>query len=66
MDFKKAVKVGFALKGGNQQDVAKLIQVAAPTFSNWMNGKTQPNLQDLKNIAVYFDVSLSIFILWGE
>ena len=46
------------LKGKTQQEVAKAINITQFTLSNYENEITEPNIETLKKIANYFDVSL--------
>lgn len=41
-----------------QSDLAKIMGVAPNTVSTWETGDRDPNGEDLKKLAVYFDVSL--------
>jgi len=40
-----------------QSDVAKNMNVVFGTISNWERGKSFPNIEELKNLADYFNVS---------
>lgn len=42
----------------SQQELARVLNIKQTTYSNYENGKTQPDLELLKKIADYFDVSL--------
>jgi transcriptional regulator with XRE-family HTH domain len=50
-------------RGLSQRDLAKDLNIANSTVSNWENGRRLPSIGELKRIAVYFGVSLSIFEL---
>ena len=42
-----------------QEDIAKTIGVAVDTYRRWEQGKYQPRVSDLKNIAAALNVSIS-------
>ena len=48
-----------------QAEVAKSVNITQFTYSNYENGKTQPDFKTLKNLADYFNVSID-FILGNE
>jgi len=66
MLLRKSVKVGFALKGGNQQLLAMHIDRSEATLSKYMNGKTVPSFNTVLSICEYFKVPMSDFCKWGE
>ena len=51
--------------GKTQAEVAKSVNITQFTYSNYENGKTQPDFKTLKNLADYFNVSID-FILGNE
>jgi transcriptional regulator with XRE-family HTH domain len=42
----------------SQEDLADIIHVSRPTISNWENGKSYPDLQNLLLLSDYFKISL--------
>lgn len=42
-----------------QQDLSKILRVSAPTIALWETNKREPDMQMLKNIANYFNVSIN-------
>lgn len=42
-----------------QEDIAKTIGVAVDTYRRWEQGKYQPRVSDLKNIAAALNISVS-------
>lgn len=42
-----------------QQDLSKILKVSAPTIALWETNKREPDMQMLKNIASYFNVSIN-------
>ena len=48
--------------GKTQSEIAKAIQSTQNTYSNYENGKTEPNIETLKRIADYFDVSIDFLV----
>ena len=49
-------------KGINQEQLAEQLHVTRQAVSNWENGKTQPDIETLTQIAEYFDVSVERLI----
>ena len=41
----------------NQTDIAKLIGVAPTTYASWEQGKREPDINTINNLAKLFDVS---------
>ncbi|AKU42653.1 hypothetical protein [Vibrio phage H188] len=66
MRLKTCVKVGFALKGGNQELLAMHLDKAPATVSKYLNGQIDPPFSVVLTICEYFKVSPSIFFGWGE
>lgn len=52
-------------KGINQEQLAEQLHVTRQAVSNWENGKTQPDIETLTQIAEYFDCSMERLI-YGE
>jgi len=44
-----------------QTELADALSVAGSTISNWEKGRRLPSISDLKRIAAFFSVSLSVF-----
>jgi transcriptional regulator with XRE-family HTH domain len=53
-------------KGINQAQLAEQLHVTRQAVSNWENGKTQPDIETLTQIAEYFDVSVERLIYGKE
>lgn len=66
MSLKKCVKVGFALKGGNQEELAEYLEKAPATVSKYLNGHIDPPFSVVELICKYFGVNKSDFFKWGE
>lgn len=49
-------------KGINQEQLAEALHVTRQAVSNWENGKTQPDIETLTQIAEFFDVSVEKLI----
>ena len=50
------------LMGISQAELAKKMSVTPPTISRIENGEREPNLQFLKNLAVFFNVSVDYLL----
>lgn len=66
MNLKKSVKVGFALKGGNQDALANYLKKAPATVSLYMSGKIDPPFSVVLSMCEYFNVSMHIFSGWSD
>ena len=66
MKLKQCVKVGFALKGGNQEMLAIHLDKAPATVSKYLNGQIDPPFSVVLAMCEYFNISLSTFFVWGE
>jgi len=53
-------------KGINQEQLAEQLHVTRQAVSSWETGKTQPDIETLKKIAEYFDVSVERLIYGRE
>ena len=53
-------------KGINQEQLAEQLHVTRQAVSSWETGKTQPDIDTLTRIAVYFDVSVERLIYGRE
>lgn len=42
-----------------QTDICKILNIAAPTFSDWVNAKTYPRIDKIERLANYFGISKS-------
>ncbi len=66
MRLKQSLKVGFAVKGGNQELLAIHIDKTPATISKYVNGHIDPPFSMVLSMCEYFEVSMSEFALWGE
>lgn len=55
--FNKNLKKARERKGMSQKDVAESIGVAKSTYSLYESGNREPNLQIIKKIADYFNIT---------
>ena len=53
-------------KSLNQEQLAEQLHVTRQAVSNWENGKTQPDIETLTQIAEYFEVSVERLIYGKE
>ncbi|MCF7932802.1 MAG: helix-turn-helix domain-containing protein [Acholeplasmataceae bacterium] len=49
-----------------QRELARHLSVTNSTISNWENGRRLPSIEELKRIAIYFDISLDFFSSEGQ
>lgn len=47
------------LNGLTQKDICSALNIAAPTFSDWVNAKTYPRIDKIELMANYFGVMKS-------
>ena len=60
------IKLLRAEKGINQEQLAEQLHVTRQAVSSWETGKTQPDIEAMKQIAEYFDVSVERLIYGRE
>lgn len=58
MIFPERLKQLRQKKGLIQQEIAELLGVKRNTYSDWENGKTEPNFEMVLKLADLFEVSL--------
>lgn len=66
MNISKSINVGCALFNKKKGDMAKTIGKSPQTVSEWCSGRSNPSLETVSKIADFFEVSVSVFISWGE
>lgn len=49
-------------RGLSQRDMARELNISQGTYNNWENEKTQPSIEQLIDIAKFFDVSVDYVI----
>ena len=49
-------------KGLSQREMAKVLNVSQGTYNNWENGRTQPSIEQLKELSRFFSVSVDYLI----
>ena len=57
MDFKDVIRDLRKEKGISVNQLARALKVSNACVSYWENGKREPNLQQIKRICLFFDVS---------
>lgn len=62
----KTIKLLRTEKGINQEQLAERLHVTRQAVSSWETGKTQPDIETMKQIAEYFDVSVERLIYGRE
>lgn len=60
--FHEKLKVLRKKKGLTQQQIADEIGVNRGSYSNWENGKREPNFENLSMLACIFDVSIDFLL----
>lgn len=49
-------------KGYSQREMAKFLNVSQGTYNNWENSNTQPSIEQLIELAKFFNVSVDYLI----
>ena len=60
--FHEKLKVLRKKQGLTQKDIADLVHVNRVTYTNWENGKREPNFEKLSMLACIFDVSIDYLL----
>lgn len=66
MDLGKSIKVACAMKGETQTKLAKAMAISEQTVTSWVKGNSSPRLNQIGQVAYYFDMPVSVFISLGE
>ena len=61
MDTKDIILDLRTKKGLSQEELADKVFVTRQAVSRWENGETIPNIETLKLLSKFFDVSINIF-----
>lgn len=60
--FARNLKRYMERNGKNQKDMADIVGVSAPTFSDWINAKKYPRIDKIEIMADYFGILKSDLI----
>lgn len=60
--FARNLKLYMDRAGKNQKDMADIVGVSAPTFSDWINAKKYPRIDKIEIMADYFGILKSDLI----
>ena len=60
--FAKNLKYYVEKSGKTQREMADIVGVSAPTFSEWMTGKKYPRIDKIERLASYFGILKSDLI----
>lgn len=52
----KNIKKYMEMAGKTQQEMAEIVGVSAPTFSEWVNAKKYPRIDKIQKMADYFGI----------
>ncbi len=66
MTISKVIKQKRIEKQLTQEDLAEMLLVSKKTISNWENGRTIPDTENLIQFAKLFDLSLDNILLGEE
>lgn len=53
-------------KAVTQEDIAKLLNMSKMAVCHWERGNSEPSIEQLKALAVYFDVSVDYLIGFSD
>ena len=63
--FNEQLKTLRKINGLTQKELAEKLKIKQNSYSDWENGKSEPNIEMLVRIAGYFDVSLD-YLMGGK
>ncbi|MDG4969493.1 helix-turn-helix domain-containing protein [Lactococcus lactis] len=63
--FNEQLKTLRKINGLTQKELAEKLKIKQNSYSDWENGKSEPNIEMLVRIADYFDVSID-YLLGGK
>lgn len=53
-------------KGLQQKEIANLLDIKVSTFNGYVNGIREPNIETLKKIASFFDVTVDYLVGYSD
>lgn len=62
MEFRDRLKDLRQEKNISQAGIAKLLNMSKMAISHWEKGHSEPSIEQLKILAIYFDVSVDYLI----
>ncbi len=60
--FHEKLKMLRKKQGLTQKEVADLVHVVRPRYTNWEIGRREPNFENLSMLACIFDVSIDFLL----
>lgn len=61
-NFQKNLSLLIKQHGGNQNDLAKYLDVSKQTVSAWIHGKAYPRADVMEKISTYFGTTISALV----
>ncbi|WP_374788052.1 helix-turn-helix domain-containing protein [Lactococcus lactis] len=60
--FAEQLKTLRKINGITQKELAEKLKIKQNSYSDWENGKSEPNIEMLVRLADYFDVSVDYLL----
>ena len=66
MEFKVRLKELRLEKNVSQLEIAKIVNMSKMAISHWENGHSEPSIEQLKLLAIFFNVSIDYLTGFSE
>lgn len=66
MEFKIRLKELRIEKNISQAEIGKLLNMSKMAISHWEKGNSEPSIDQLKKLALFFDVSIDYLVGYTE
>ena len=66
MEFNEKLQKLRKQKGITQEELSEILFVSRAAISKWESGRGYPNIDSLKEIARYFDITIDELLSWNE
>ncbi|CAH9015670.1 Cro/C1-type helix-turn-helix domain protein [Vibrio phage 137E35-1] len=65
MNIPVSINVCCAKHGKSKKELAEFLGIKSQTLSNWLGGRTKPNIFQLEMMAAFFEMTIDEFIKIG-
>ena len=62
MKFNEKLKIIRKEKGYTQKDIYTILKVSPNCYASWEQGRTQPDIEHIKELCVIFDISADFLL----
>ena len=66
MEFKNRFRELRIEKGFSQEQIGKMLSMSKMAISHWERGNSEPSIEQLKTLAVFFEVSVDYLVGFSD